>query len=243
MIDRHDFDRGRRAIAVLQGRRTTLGDRSHRFQRSARLAVAAVVASSALLLAVAIVANGDGDVSRAPSTESSPDRPGVVVQAHSPSPSIIPAVSHAFTSWEEAENAVPWAVAPERLPAGYELSALQGFAAPFGSGDIDSIVAIYLSSSGMLTIDQFYIARPEAFDIALTLPQHLPPEVSSGEVRIGDGTGYWSGAVIVEDPVGEARVDRDAIVLTWAEGTNGYRVTGRGVNLETLLTIAESMAH
>lgn len=242
MIDRQDFDRGRRAIAVLQGRRTTLGDRSHRSQRSARLAVAAVVATSAFL-AVAIVANGDGDVARAPLTESSPDRPGVVVQAQSPAPSMIAAVSHAFTSWEEAENAVAWAVAPEWLPAGYELSALQGFSAPFGSEDIDSIVATYLSSSGMLTLDQFYIARPEAFDIALTLPQHLPPEVSSGEVRIGDGTGYWSEAVIVEDPVGEARVDTDAIVLTWAEGTTGYRVTGRGVNLDTLLTIAESMAH
>ena len=241
MIDRRNFELGRQAIAVLQGRRAVLGDRPHRFQGSARLAVTAVVATSGLLLAVTLVAKDE--VSRAPLAERSPDRRGVVVQAPSPSPSMIAAVSHSFTSWEEAQGALPWAAFPGWLPAGYELSAIQGFSAPFGSGDIDSIIATYLGSSGeMLTIDQFYIARPEAFDIALTLPQHLPPEVGSGEVRIGDGTGYWSGAVIVEDPVGETRVDTDAIVLTWAEGTTGYRVTGRGVNLDTLLAIAQSMA-
>lgn len=241
MIDRRDFERGRQAIAVLQGRRAVLGDRPHRIHRSARLAITVVVATSGLLLAVGLVVKDE--LSRAPLAERSPDRPGVVVQAPSPSPSIIAAVSHSFSSWEEAQSAVPWAAIPGWLPAGYELSAIQGFSAPFGSEDVDSIVATYLGSSGgMLTIDMFYIARPQAFDIALTLPQHLPPEVNSGEVRIGDETGYWSGAVIVEDPVGAARVDTDAIVLTWAEGMTGYRLTGRGVNLDTLLTIAESMA-
>lgn len=242
MIHRRDFERGREAIAVLQGRRSTLSTRPSRFPRRARLGLAAVVTTSTLLVAVVILAREDPTA--APVADGPPDPPGVVVQAPSPSPSMIAAVSHAFSSWDQAQNAVPWAVAPTSLPAEYELAAIQGFSAPFAAGEIDSVIATYVGSQGgMLTIDEFYVARPDAFDVALTLPQNLPPEIGSGQVQIGDATGYWTGAVIVENPVGVPRVDQEAIVLTWAEGTTGFRLTGRGMTLETLLTVAESMAN
>ncbi len=94
----------------------------------------------------------------------------------------------------------------------------------------------------MLTVDEFRISRPEAFDIALTLPQSLPPDVGSGRVSVGDASGHWAAATIVEDSVGAARLDRGAIVLTWAEEATGFRLTGHGVDLDVLRMIAESMA-
>lgn len=146
-----------------------------------------------------------------------------------------------FRAWEEAAEAVAWPLLrPQWVPDGYALAALQGFAPPTDPSAIDSVVATYLRNGMPLTIDQFVIAYPGAFRIELTLPVDDLADVVTGQTSVRDRPAFWADGIIV-DTGGIPTLDVDTLVLTWSDGTTGYRLTSRSADLDELRRIAESL--
>jgi hypothetical protein len=161
--------------------------------------------------------------------------------APAPAGTLLRVPSTPYRSWDEAA-ALTWPVAqPGWLPDGYELAALQGFGASTDPDDIDSVVASYLRNGVLLSIDQFLISDPDAFRVELTLPGGDLGDVTTGRTTIGDLPAFWADGVVTESPIGLG-LDRSALLLTWSDGQQGYRITGRNVDLDTVRRIAESLA-
>jgi hypothetical protein len=240
----HDYVRGRAAISRIRGRTTSFRPVTTRRSQMSMVRLLVATAIGAMTVAVATLAFS------APSSRESvgvvPDRQGStrsgIVTRTSPAPTLIPAVSRDFGDWDEVIAAIPWAGHPDWLPDGFERTALQGFGPSTDPASIDSLVASYTGLEGArITVDQFWIAAPAAFDVRLTLPGNLPESVGSGETMVAGATAYWAEAVVILGPDGTESLDTEVVVLTWADGSVGYRLAGRGVGLETLESIGESL--
>lgn len=161
---------------------------------------------------------------------------------HAPEAGTILAVPAApFGSWDEAAAGVAWPVLrPGWLPDGYQLAALQGFAAPSEPEAIDSVVATYLRNGSPLSIDQFVVVDPDAFRIQLTIPGDELGKVSTGRTTVGEHPAFWASGVVVPT-VGGPGSDVDALVLTWRDDGVGYRITAQSDDLDALRRLAESL--
>lgn len=235
---RSDYSTGREAIGVLLGRRGSV-------RRAPRAAVSTwvVLAASAGVAVIAgiVSATGINETAQRPlGLVETP--PAAIVEDPVATASMVMAVDRHYADWAEAAAALEWARQPGWIPSGMRLEALQGFSPPTEPNAVDSLIATYLAGSGeRLELDQFYIARPEAFDIKLTLPGNLPPDIGRGEVVIERVTAWWAEAVGTMEPDGTAGLDRGATVLTWSEGSIGYRLTGYAIDVATLTKVAESL--
>lgn len=58
---------------------------------------------------------------------------------------------------------------------------------------------------------------------------------------VAGATAYWAEAVVILGADGTESLDTEMVMLTWTDGSVGYRVAGRGVGLETLESIGESL--
>lgn len=146
-----------------------------------------------------------------------------------------------FGSWDEAAAAVAWPVLrPGWLPDGYELAALQGFAAPSDREAIDSVIATHLRNGTLLSIDQFNMAEPDDVRVELSLPGSELGEVSAGRTTVGEHPALWAAGVVAA-PGGAPGSEVDTLVLSWSQDGVGYRITSRNEDLDTLERIAESL--
>lgn len=152
-----------------------------------------------------------------------------------------PLPSTQFDSWDEAAVATTWPVlSPGWLPDGYELAALQGFAARDGRDAVDSVAATYLRNGVALILDQFEIADPGDPAVELSLPGSKLGEVSAGRTTVGDHPAFWASGVVAVPGSGPA-TEVHALVLSWTDGGIGYRITARNEDLDALERIAESL--
>lgn len=144
-------------------------------------------------------------------------------------------------SWDEAAATTAWPVVrPGWLPDGYQLAALQGFAALNDREAVDWISATYLRNGILLSFDQFEIADPDDPGVELSLPGFELGEVSAGQTTVGDHPAFWAAGVVAA-PGGTAGSEVHALVLSWNEGGIGYQISARNEDLDTLERIAESL--
>ena len=152
-----------------------------------------------------------------------------------------PPPSSQFDSWDEAAAATAWPVLrPGWLPDGYQLAALQGFAASNDRKRVDSVAATYLRNGILLSLDQFEITDPGDPAVELGLPGSELGEVSAGQTTVGDHPAFWATGVVAVPGSGPA-TEVHALVLGWNDGGVGYRITARNEDLDTLERIAESL--
>lgn len=248
MID--DYRRGRVALGYLLGRRPSLRTVSRARHRSWPLAVAigAPAVAFALLLAVDGNPFGKPTMTPPPQAKGEDQATGAVIgpAVIGGRPSFLPAKEIRYASWEEAQARVVFALKePAWLPEGYWLSALQSFVPQTGSSAdeiVDSVVATYTGPDGSyLSVDQFWLAKPEEFDLRTTLSKP-PAGVGHGVVQVGGQTALWqAGIATLDEAFNPTGWDSSVIVLTWVEGRIGYRLQANGVDLATLVRVGDSL--
>jgi hypothetical protein len=151
------------------------------------------------------------------------------------------APSAPFATWDVAVDAAAWPVRrPGWVPSGFALVALQGFGPSTDPDAIDSLVATYIRSATPLSIDQFAVADPSEFRIELTLFGNDLDSVTTGRTTVGGQAAFWATGVRTQSVLGP-QADVDTIVLTWSDGSVGYRITARGLELEDLRRIGDSL--
>jgi len=206
--------------------------------RSAADAAAARIArESAGAGASFTVDDGEGDSLRACILVEETDARDGSIEAEPP-----PALpSTQFDSWDEAATTTAWPLLrPGWLPDGYQLAALQGFAAP-SDREVNWVSATYLRNGILLSVDQFEIADPDDPGVELSLPGYELGEVSAGRTTVGGQPAFWAAAVVSAGGGGPGS-DVQTLVLNWDDGEIGYRITGRNEDLDSLKRIAESLS-
>lgn len=152
-----------------------------------------------------------------------------------------PFPSSQFDSWDEAAATTAWPVLrPGWLPDGYQLAALQGFAASNDREAVDSVAATYLRNGIPLSFDQFEIVDPNDAAVELDLPGSELGKVSAGQTTVGDHPAFWAEALVAA-PGGGPGSEVRALELVWNDGRIGYRMTARNEDLEALRRIAGSL--
>jgi hypothetical protein len=255
-MTREDYRRGRRAVAVLAGRRDS---RSYpaptATRRSVPLSLRLGMLTAVGVLALAFVLSTTSQPSAQPSSPAAaPPRAADTsardftrVLAGDSGEQQLDLVGHWFADWDEARAAVDFTLKePGWTPDGFWLSALQSFVPDVPGQELtpQSVVATFSGpdgSSAYYWIDQFVIARPDEFDIASTLPV-AGPDIPHGVVQVAGLNALWSAAVMTLDGTGQQLGwDRSVTVLTWTDGDVGYRLEGKDVSLLDLVRIAESL--
>jgi hypothetical protein len=145
-----------------------------------------------------------------------------------------------FRTWDDAREAAPWAAAPDWLPTGYLLVALQGFGPSSDPGAIDSLIATYLTDGMPLSIEQFATDEADAFRIELSVVRTDLDAVTTGRTTVRGHTAIWATGIRSESAV-VPMVDPDMIVLAWTDGQVGYRLSARGLDLEALRRVGASL--
>ena len=149
------------------------------------------------------------------------------------------APSAPFRTWDEARAAVRWTVQePGWLPEGYDLAALQGFAAASDPGAIGTVVAIYLRDGTPLSIEQFAIGDSDDFRVELELPRRDIGAVTTGRTMVGQLGALWADGVAVQTGSG---LQAETLVLTWRNDRVGFRITARDGDLDALRRIGASL--
>ena len=146
-----------------------------------------------------------------------------------------------FASWDEASLATAWPVLrPHRLPDGYDLVSLQGFAPGTDPEAIESVFATYLRHGTPLIIDEFLVDDADALRIELTVWGDELDGVTTGRTTVNGHAAFWAvgpGIQTGGGPGGET----ETIVLTWSDGRVGYRIAGKDVDLDDLRRVATSL--
>lgn len=160
---------------------------------------------------------------------------------------IVNAKEYRFSSWQEAHKAASFALRePSWVPDGFWLSALQSFVPDLGadSAEIDAVVASFTGPrDSYVTVDQFWIAKPDEFDLDRSLP-NPPASIASGVVAVGAQSARWQAGVVDLDAAGDpVGWDSSVLVVTWVDGQTGYRLAAKNLDLATVVRIAESLIY
>ena len=161
-------------------------------------------------------------------------------------PTIMQAHEIRFATWDEAKARASFSLrTPGRTPPGFWLSALQSFMPvdPTAADvEIDSVVASYTGPDGQYAwLDQFWLAQPERFDLARSLPEP-GPGIGHGVLGIGDRNAIWQAGVVTLDDAGNPTGwDTSVLVLTWVDDQTGYRLQAQGLDLAALARMGESL--
>lgn len=250
-MTRQDYQRGREAIGYLAGKRLTL--RSVPAKRGQPRAlfglafVAILVGAAGVLTLPRLIPSLGGSpgtaVDRPLATPNIAVGPAMV----GGQPTIMPAREIRFATWDEAKARASFSLrTPGWTPPGFWLSALQSFGLdtdpPAAAVEVDSVVASFTGPDGQYAwLDQFWLAQPETFDLARSLPEP-GPGIGHGVVRIGGRNALWQAGVVTLDNAGNPTGwDRSVLVLTWVDGQTGYRLQAKGLDLAALSRMGESL--
>jgi hypothetical protein len=160
----------------------------------------------------------------------------------SPERQIIPAIETRYADWDAAQAAVGFILrTPTALPAGYGMSALQGFAVTEGQSP-DDVIATYDGPAGATVVfDQAAITRPDQFTFEKSIPDP-PAGIAHGRLTINEQPAYWMQGISTWSDTGEPLGWRsDLLVVSWQQDGVLYRLDAGDLSLEQLVGIAESL--
>ena len=249
-MTRHDYQRGREAIGYLAGKRSTMRSvPAKRGQPRALfgLAVVAILLGAAGVLALPRLIPSPGG-SHGIAVDRPLATPNIVVDPAlvGGQPTIMPAHEIRFATWDEAKAKASFSLrTPGWTPPGFWLSALQSFMPEDPTAadvEIDSVVASFTGPDGRYAwLDQFWLAQPDKFDLARSLPE-AGPGIGHGVIRIAGRNALWQAGVVTLDDAGNPTGwDTSVLVLTWVDGQTGYRLQAKGLDLAALSRMGESL--
>lgn len=246
-MSNQDYRRGRSAIGALAGRRRMTLNRRRRSGFQLLAAAGAAIATVAVIAIIAVGwLYGPAGGTSMPAANAVKQPLPAAVAGSSQERQIIPAIETRYRDWQAAQADVGFPIQqPSVLPAGYHLSALQGFAISAGQPPVD-VIATYDGPGGAtLVFDQAPITRPDLFDFEKSI-RSPPADIARGRLTVNGAPAYWMHGVSTWTDSGEPLGWRsDLLVLSWlADGApyrSEMRLDASDLSLEQLTSIAGSV--